>query len=130
MQKPNKIFFRSKVCYKQPSLLKLFCFRKVLNSRMFGQLILHLLLHMKEEEFTWTITNAVLPGNKFTIIRYWLTVLRLILCYIANFTHTNSCCELSGVYLGTKNNQVHKSLVYSLWITFRCRCILMWYLLW
>lgn len=28
------------------------CFRKVLNSRTFGQLILHLLLHMKEEEFT------------------------------------------------------------------------------
>ncbi|RMC18555.1 hypothetical protein DUI87_04447 [Hirundo rustica rustica] len=44
------------------------CVRKVLNSRTFGQLILHLLLHMKEEEFTWTITNAVSPGNKFTIM--------------------------------------------------------------
>lgn len=37
---------------------------------MFGRLILHLLLRMKEEEFTWTITNAVLPGNKFTIMTY------------------------------------------------------------
>lgn len=73
---------------------------------MFGQLILHLLLHMKEEEFTWTITNAVLPGNKFTIMRYWLTDLRLILCYIANFTHTMCISELNGVYLGTKNKQV------------------------
>jgi len=47
-----KYFPKARFVTKAITVTITVCFRKVLNSRMFGQLILHLLLRMKEEEFT------------------------------------------------------------------------------